>query len=121
MDASLARPCCLMKGWKICLSCVQSSCSQICFLLERKNIKASLKQVAFISPTSGLLTGGVNLFVILTQLEGIPAAVLFPVLSGSSTILSLVLSIFVFKEKLAWWQWLGILVGAVAVTLLSIS
>ena len=105
--------------------CVGAFCAfiinlSLSFILERKNIKASLKQVAVISPTSGLLTGAVNIFVILTQLEGIPAAILFPVVSGGSTILSLVLSLFVFKEKLTRQQLIGFAFGVISLVFLNL-
>jgi drug/metabolite transporter (DMT)-like permease len=31
-----------------------------------------------------------------------------------------IFSKFAFKEKLLWWQWVGVLIGAIAVAVLSI-
>ena len=61
-----------------------------------------------------------NLFVIFLATSPISPSVIYPVIAVGGLSVSSIFSLVVFKEKLYWWQWLGILVGAVAVVLLSI-
>ena len=44
----------------------------------------------------------------------------YPVLSIGSLMVTTFFSVFIFKEKMRWWQWIGVVVGATAVGLLSI-
>ena len=48
----------------------------------------------------------------------IDSAILFPILNGGGVLLATLASLFVFKEKLTLKQWIGILVGGVAIILL---
>jgi drug/metabolite transporter (DMT)-like permease len=61
------------------------------------------------------------MFVVLLASTPLSPNVIYPTVAVGCLVINSIASAFVFKEKLAWWQWVGILVGAVAVTLLSIS
>ena len=62
-----------------------------------------------------------NLFVVLLATTELSPNLVYPTLAVGCLALTSVVSVFLFKEKLAWWQWVGALVGTVAVALLSIA
>ena len=47
-------------------------------------------------------------------------SLVYPVIAVGGLAVVTLFSLFVFKEKMRWWQWLGIAIGAVAVGLLSL-
>jgi drug/metabolite transporter (DMT)-like permease len=47
-------------------------------------------------------------------------SLIYPVVAIGGLMLTTVFSAFVFKEKMHWWQWVGVLIGSVAVGILSI-
>ena len=47
-------------------------------------------------------------------------SLIYPVIGVGSLAVVTIFSLFVFKEKMHWWQWVGVAVGALAVALLSI-
>lgn len=49
------------------------------------------------------------------------SAMLFPILNGGGMILNLIAALIIFREKLTLRQWIGIMVGTIAVVLLCIS
>lgn len=61
-----------------------------------------------------------NLIVIILATSDIEPSIVYPVISVGGLSVTSIFSIIVFKEKLKWWQWVGIAVGAAAVVLLSI-
>lgn len=71
-----------------------------------------------------VLAGGCNavhnLLVILLATTALSASLIYPVIGVGGLAVVTVFSLFVFKEKMRWWQWAGVGVGAVAVALLSL-
>lgn len=71
-----------------------------------------------------IIAGGcnvlLNLFVMLMAISTLSPSLIYPVLAVGGLSITSVVSVWIFKEKLAWWQWLGVTVGAIAVTLLSL-
>lgn len=61
-----------------------------------------------------------NLFVIFLAISIISPTVIYPTIAVGTLALSSIFSVVFFKEKLRWWQWFGMILGAIAVTLLSI-
>ena len=51
--------------------------------------------------------------VVITALDYKPC-------TGKALSVTTVFSVLIFKEKMKWWRWCGVAVGAVAVVLLSI-
>ena len=47
-------------------------------------------------------------------------SLIYPTLAIASIAITTLFSTLVFKEKIYWWQWVGVFVGTVAVVLLSI-
>ena len=48
------------------------------------------------------------------------ASIIYPVLAVGGLIIVTVFSKYVFKEDMRWWQWVGVIVGTLAVGILSI-
>ena len=86
---------------------------------DRSDTKAVLKKNWYFPVAGGLANGLMNLLGLIT-ITKLPTAVVFPVKSVGALMLVTLCSAFIFKEKLRWWQWIGILVGSVAVVLLSL-
>jgi drug/metabolite transporter (DMT)-like permease len=61
-----------------------------------------------------------NYFVILLAATSLSPSLIYPVIGVGSLAVVIMFSLFAFKEKLKWWQWLGLGIGAVATLLLSI-
>ena len=61
-----------------------------------------------------------NVFVMLMALTDLSPSLIYPVIGAGGLAVVTVFSLFVFKEKMSWRQWLGIGVGSIAVVLLSI-
>lgn len=80
-----------------------------------------LKQTVYFPIASGLCNLFVNTFNIILATSEIPSSVVFPVISIGTLIIVSIFSLFVFKEKLRWWQWVGIILGITATILLSIK
>lgn len=53
-------------------------------------------------------------------LTALSPSLIYPVLGVGGLAVVTIFSLLVFKEKMRWWQWIGVAVGAVAVLLLSI-
>ena len=82
------------------------------------SIAITLKTV-LIAMVSGICSAACN--AINLYLSGkMPSAVLFPILNGGSLVIVVVASMIIFKEKLSLKQWLGILLGVIAIPLLCI-
>ena len=62
-----------------------------------------------------------NVLVMLMALTSLSPSLIYPVIGVGSLAIVTVFSLFVFKEKMHWWQWIGIVIGMFAVLLLSIS
>ena len=96
----------------------------VCFALYLKSDKSETKEILKKSwqfpVLSGVFNGVLNLCVILLATSPLSPSLVYPVIAVGGIAVNTVFSAFVFKEKMRWWQWLGVLVGAVAVGILSI-
>lgn len=61
-----------------------------------------------------------NFLVMLLALSFLSASLIYPVISVGGLGVVTLFSFFVFKERLHWWQWVGLVSGAVAIAILSI-
>ena len=92
------------------------------FIFSKKpNVKEVIIHSGVFPLLSGVGSALGNLFVVILATSDLSPNLIYPAVAVGCLAINSIASAFVFKEKLAWWQWLGILVGAVAVTLLSIS
>jgi drug/metabolite transporter (DMT)-like permease len=69
--------------------------------------------------SAGLFNGILNLIMILLVSSTLSTSVIYPALAIGSLMITTLFSCFAFKEKMRWWQWLGVVVGIIAVTILS--
>lgn len=106
-----------LMGYSLILVCLLFF--TISFFTERKNWKTYLRGGAYGGACAGFLNGGHNLTVMLSRpLFG--AAVVFPLIAGGGLVLTYLVSLFFFKEKLHRWQVIGFFLGLASVILLSI-
>lgn len=89
---------------------------------DKRDTKAILRPSWFFPVLAGACNALLNLFIILlgTSLPLLSSSLVFPVVSVGGLAVVMLFSLFVFRERLKWWQWLGIAVGAVATVLLSL-
>ena len=96
----------------------------VCWILylksDRKNSQPVQKKNLLVPVATGLANSALNLFVILLATSELSPSLIYPVLAVGGLGVLMLFSLFAFKEKLRWWQWIGIAVGAVAITLLNL-
>ena len=87
---------------------------------ERANLANNLRAGLFPAIYGGIGNGATNLIVLAVPAVLLPAAVFFPVLSAGQIILTSVLSVAVYREKLIPRQIVAILFGVAAIILLNV-
>ena len=91
---------------------------------DRSDTKILVKRAWWIPVLVGISNVVQNLFVMLMSLPPISdvlsSSLIYPVIAVGGLAIVTVFSIFIFKEKMRWWQWVGVAVGAASVVLLSI-
>ena len=86
---------------------------------EKNNVKISIKKGWILAIGCGLANGIVNLLVLI--LGGrIPVSLLFPVISAGGIILSSMVSVFGYKEKLTKIQLTGVVIGVISIVFLNL-
>ena len=88
-------------------------------LYDRKDLLVNIKKGFVSCLICGISNGVVNLFVIILSLS-MAASVMFPIISGGGIILSAVVAIFFFKEKLSLPQYIGLILGIASVVFLNL-
>ncbi|MFQ9800823.1 MAG: EamA family transporter [Clostridia bacterium] len=92
----------------------------ICSLfLERKQLLSSIRRGWYLAVPCGILNGLTNLFVLLLSTK-IAASLMFPILSGGNVVLTSLISVWGFHEKLNRRQLAGIALGVASIILLSL-
>lgn len=95
--------------------------SAIAIFTERKQIVPAIKKGAVCFIPCGLANGIVNFLVIYLSAPGrMAASVMFPVISGGGIVLTFLISLFIYKEKLSKWQLIGSGLGLISVVLLNL-
>ena len=92
----------------------------ISIIFERKDIKERFKSGVFYMAGAGICNGSSNLFVMLV-IPLMSASILYPVMSVSSLITTLMISTFAFKERLSKKQWIGIAIGVISALLMNLK
>lgn len=87
---------------------------------EKADNKACLKSNFLLMILNGAANGFTNLFVMILVSRGMPASIMFPVISGGGIIFTSLVSIFVYKEKLSAKQYIGLLLGTASVVFMNI-
>ena len=100
-------------------------CMRGYFRSDRTDSKAIIKGSWYYPVSSGICNALLNLFVMLMAVPPaslvLSSSVIYPVLAVGGLILTTVFSVFVFKEKMKWWQWIGVVIGIIAAGLLNIG
>ena len=110
-------------GYKTMLMAVATTLSAIaCFVIyllgDKRDSKMIIKKSWVFPVAAGACNVFLNLFVMKLALSSLSPSFIYPVIGVGGLFVVLVFSFFVFKEKLRWWQWLGILLGALAIAML---
>lgn len=87
---------------------------------ERREGKECLKKGPHLMILNGLANALVNLFVMLLVSRGMPASIMFPVISGGGIILASLVSVFFYRETLSKTQTVGLALGTVSVILMNL-
>ena len=86
---------------------------------EKRQILPNLKTGFWLYVICGLANGGANFLVIFLS-SRMAASVMFPVISAGGIVLTFLISLFFYKEKLSKWQILGSALGLVSVIFLNL-
>lgn len=89
------------------------------FITREKDLKSTLRIGTPLSLLCGVFNGGVNYLAICLN-PFIAASVMFPVLAAGEIILIFPYSLLVRKEKFSLAQWIGFIIGVLAVILLNL-
>ena len=91
----------------------------IALCAEKKQILPNLKAGFWLYTICGLANGVTNFLVIFLS-SRMAASVMFPVISAGGIVLTFLISLFFYKEKLSKWQILGSALGLVSVIFLNL-
>ena len=95
--------------------------SLVAFLREERSTdKETIKKTCVFPVSAGICNGLLNLFIIILATSSLSPSLIYPVVAIGGLMLTTVFSAFVFKEKMRWWQWVGVVIGSIAVGVLSI-
>ncbi len=100
------------------ISCVV--CGVIFVKSDKSQCLAVFKKEWLFPASAGVMNFLLNLFIIILATSTLSPSVIYPVVAVGGLMVSMLFSIFAFKEKLNWWQWLGFALGAVAIALINI-
>jgi drug/metabolite transporter (DMT)-like permease len=100
-------------------------CSALVFVAmwlktDKRDTVELIKTKGYMPTVSGIANALMNVFVILLASASLSASLVFPAMSVGALALTTLFSVLALKERLRWWQWLGIVLGAVAIVTLSI-
>lgn len=87
---------------------------------EKKEWGACLRTSWYTPLLSGASTMAANGFVILTLGTNLSPAIIYPVVAVGGLMITTLISLIFFREKLRPMQWVGFLIGAVAILLLNL-
>ena len=91
----------------------------LAFCRERERLFTGLNTCRLWILASGLSNGIVN-FCTMILTNRLPASVMFPVISAGSTVLSSLVSIFLFKEELTRKQYAGLILGILSLVVMNL-
>ncbi len=93
----------------------------IIYLRSNKEDTTTMIKTSWWMPVcAGICNLILNVFVMLMAVTDLSPSLIYPVIGVGGLAVVTIFSLLVFKEKMRWWQWLGVAVGMVAVLLLSI-
>ena len=95
-------------------------CSVLYFKSDRTDTPRMLKKVSYIPVIGGISNLVLNIMVLKMATTELSPSLIYPVIGVGGLSVVTLASLFLFKERLGWWQWVGILTGAVAIAVLSV-
>lgn len=96
------------------LSMVLTTLILLTLIKERKQLKENLPRCLTWGSICGTGNGLANFLALLLSIS-MPASLLFPLLSSGGIIVTSLVSVFIYKEKLSLYQKLGFLFGLIAI------
>ena len=87
---------------------------------DKTDSKAIARSSWYIPALSGAMNFVINLIVLILATSVISPTIVYPFMAVGSLAITTVVSIFIFKEKMRWWQWIGVGIGALAIAFLSV-
>lgn len=96
------------------------ACGVVYIRSDREGNAEILKKHFAFPIAAGACNVVLNVFVILLAATSLSAALIYPTIGIGSLAITMLFSVFAFREKLKWWQWLGIAFGVLATLLLSV-
>lgn len=87
---------------------------------DKTKLRGVLKSTWYIPVLSGISNALLNLFIIFLTTSVLSPSLIYPVMAVGGIMVVTLFSTTIFKEKMYWWQWLGVIIGCVAVGILSI-
>lgn len=103
----------------IALSIVFAFLLGISIFKERPGIVPSVKKYWYLMVLCGVANGASNLFVIALS-PNMPASIMFPLISAGGIVLTSLISIFIYRERLSVLQYIGMVLGIGAIVFLNI-
>ena len=91
----------------------------LALITERKNAPTAIKRSGWLMVITGCFNGMVNLLVMVCAVT-MSASVMFPLMSAGGIIGTALVSILFYKEKLTKMQYVGFVLGILAIVLLNI-
>lgn len=82
--------------------------------------KRTLKKFGIYPVAAGVSNFALNIFIILLAGTTLSPAIIYPVVGVGALMLTTLFSVIGLREKLKWWQWIGMAIGASAILLLSL-
>lgn len=90
------------------------------YLYHRKKGMDKVPAKMLVIPfAASIINGFYNLFVMMLATMPLSSSVIYPTIAVGALAITSLFSFFGLKERLKWWQWCGLGVGAIAVGLLS--
>ena len=87
---------------------------------DKSESRDLLKKAGGFPLVAGISSALGNLFVVLLATSKLSPNLIYPTIAIGGLMFTSIVSILLFKERLKWWQWVGVAVGTIAVALLSI-
>lgn len=86
---------------------------------DKRDSKAILKKNGLFPVFAGVGNVLSNFLMIVLASSTLSTNLIYPVISVGALVITMIFSLFAFKEKLKWWQWLGVAIGIVTTGILS--
>ena len=85
---------------------------------DRTDSKEILKEQSGLPVLAGIGNVAMN-YLVMLMVGLLSSSLVYPTLAVGGLIVTTLFSLFAFKEKMRWWQWIGVAIGILATGLLS--